>query len=117
MRNERIKDTSAGVLFSFLSQLLPHIKAGACLGGEFTMAVKGNTRVDVVKDGDEVAKGETLGRCASVLRRLAIGGETADVADAKGVGIVTCAMSASLVDGASGLYCAIQADDEVVADA
>ena len=53
------------------------------------MAVKGNTRVDVAKSGDEQAKGEALGRCACVLRRLAVRGETADVADAERVGVVT----------------------------
>lgn len=73
--------------------------------------------VDVAKNGDEEAKGEALGRCASVLGRLAVGGEAADVADAEGVGVVTRAMCACLDDGASWLHCAINADDEVVADA
>ena len=72
-----------------LSQLLLHIEARASLAGEVTVAVDRGGGIDVAKNGDEDAEGEALGRCASVLRRLAIGGETADVADTYGVGVMT----------------------------
>ena len=66
---------------------------------------------------DEPAQGGALGRCAGVGWRVAIGGETADVAHTDGMPVVAAAMGTGLLFGTGGLDGAVDGDDVVIAAA
>lgn len=80
------------------------------------MAVDGGAGVHFLELVDEFTEGVALCIGAGVLGCLAIGGETADVADADGAGVVAGCVGTYLVDVASGEDTTVTVDDVVVAD-
>ena len=66
---------------------------------------------------DEPAQGGALGRCAGVGWRVAIGGETADVAHTDGMPVVAAAMGSGQLLGTAALDGAVGGDYIVVAAA
>ena len=96
--------------------VLVDIKRGACLLGEFAVAVERRLGIAGVQACEELFEGFFLLLRACVLGCLAVGGHTTDVADADGIAIVPGAVCSLLGDGASGVDAAVAIDDVVIPD-
>ena len=79
------------------------------------MAVNGSIRKLFPKCLNESPEGIFLCRGAGVLREV-VGGETPDIADADGVGIVALAVSSDHFEWATGVDAAVTIDDVMVAN-
>ena len=64
----------------------------------------------------QLKKGELLLGCACVLWTLVVGGASANIAHAYGVGVVPFAVGTGDVDGATLMDGSVKVDDVVIAD-
>ena len=101
----------------YIGVLLGGIERWAGFGGIVFMAMDGGIgklRPELSKEREQ----RRLLRCgACVLGCLAVGGETTDIADADGVGIVTFAVCANLFERSARVDAAVKVNHIVVADA
>lgn len=101
----------------FFSRILSCcIKARASLGSKISMRANNSSWEHVLEHPNEIAHSLSLLHGPGVLRRLAVGIETTDVAHANRCGVVSLAMCAHLGNWSATLHLAIQSHHEMVAN-
>lgn len=92
------------------------IKARASLGSKISMRPYHSSWEHVLECPNEIAHSLSLLHGPGVLRHLAVGIETTDVAHANRCGVVSLAMCAHLGNWSATLHLAIQSHNEMVAN-
>ncbi len=92
------------------------IKARASLGSKISMRPYHSSWEHVLECPNEIAHSLSLLHGPGVLRHLAVGIETTDVAHANRCGVVSLAMCAHLGNWSATLHLAIQSHHEMVAN-
>lgn len=92
------------------------IKARASLGSKISMRANNSSWEHVLECSNEIAHSLSLLHGPGVLRRLAVGCKTTDVAHANRCGVVSLAMCAHLGNWSATLHLAIQSHHEMVAN-
>ena len=101
----------------FFSRILSRcIKARTSLGSKISMRANNSSWEHVLERLNEIAHSLSLLHGPGVLRRLAVGIETTDVAHANRCGVVSLAMCAHLGNWSATLHLAIQSHHEMVAN-
>ena len=101
----------------FFSRILSRcIKARTSLGGKIPVRPYHSSWEHVLERPNEIAHSLSLLHGSCVLRRLAVGIETTDVAHANRRGVVSLAMCAHLGNWSATLHLAIQSHHEMVAN-
>ena len=101
----------------FFSRILSRcIKARTSLGSKISMRANNSSWEHVLERLNEIAHSLSLLHGPGVLRRLAVGCKTTDVAHANRRGIVSLAMCAYLGNWSATLHLAIQSHHEMVAN-
>ena len=101
----------------FFSRILSRcIKARTSLGGKIPMRANNSFGKHVLERLNEIAHSLSLLHGPGVLRRLAVGCKTTDVAHANRRGVVSLAMCAYLGNWSATLHLAIQSHHEMVAN-
>lgn len=101
----------------FFSRILSRcIKARTSLGSKIPMRANNSFGKHVLERPNEIAHSLSLLHGSCVLRRLAVGIETTDVAHANRRGVVSLAMCAHLGNWSATLHLAIQSHHEMVAN-
>ena len=92
------------------------IKARASLGSKIPMRAINSSWEHVLECPNEIAHSLSLLHGSGVLRHLAVGCKTTDVAHANRCGVVSLAMCAHLGNWSATLHLAIQSHHEMVAN-
>ena len=92
------------------------IKARTSLGSKISMRANNSSWEHVLERLNEIAHSLSLLHGSCVLRRLAVGCKTTDVAHANRRGVVSLAMCAYLGNRSATLHLAIQSHHEMVAN-
>lgn len=92
------------------------IKARTSLGSKISMRANNSSWEHVLERPNEIAHSLSLLHGSCVLRRLAVGCKTTDVAHANRRGVVSLAMCAYLGNWSATLHLAIQSHHEMVAN-
>ena len=101
----------------FFSRILSRcIKARASFGSKISMRANNSSWEHVLECPNEIAHSLSLLHGPGVLRHLAVGIETTDVAHANRRGVVSLAMCAHFGNWSATLHLAIQSHHEMVAN-
>ena len=101
----------------FFSRILSRcIKARTSLGSKISMRANNSSWEHMLECPNEIAHSLSLLHGSCVLRRLAVGIETTDVAHANRRGVVSLAMCAHFGNWSATLHLAIQPHHEMVAN-
>lgn len=101
----------------FFSRILSRcIKARTSLGSKISMRANNSSWEHMLECPNEIAHSLSLLHGSCVLRRLAVGIETTDVAHANRRGVVSLAMCAHLGNWSATLHLAIQSHHEMIAN-
>ena len=92
------------------------IKARTSLGSKISMRANNSSWEHVLERPNEIAHSLSLLHGSCVLRRLAVGCKTTDVAHANRRGVVSLAMCAHLGNWSATLHITIQSHHEMVAN-
>lgn len=92
------------------------IKARTSLGSKISMRANNSSWEHVLERPNEIAHSLSLLHGSCVLRRLAVGCKTTDVAHANRRGVVSLAMCAHFGNWSATLHLAIQSHHEMVAN-
>lgn len=92
------------------------VKRRTGLGRKFAVTVDSRGREEPLKPAYKSFKRVSLGSGPSILRRLAIFGYAADIADADGIGVVAKTMCPRLLDRPTGLDRPVEQDEEMITD-